>query len=354
MPPAFRDTLASLVPKRVRQKFASLVYRARLRRSLELVAGEATAAASPQDVIVTCVVRNGEEYIPEFIRHYVALGVRHIAFLDNGSTDRTVALASRYPNVTIYRADVPYRPYEAYLRRFIIRQFSGQNWMLHVDIDEFFDYPCSDRVSLSNLIRYLNRYHYSVVLMHMLDLFPETGVRWDAEETPSLSTPTAQEAFREEHRCYDISHLSAHPYNLDNRVSNPAVRLYRGGLRGALLGATGFPLFKHSLFLPASGATFRHPHLVDGGHLADFTGVLYHYKFTSRFQARVLDAVKLGNYYNQSNMYKQFLHTFNHEASALSNLTSITRLQQVQELVENGFLVVSDQYRQFADGLTWN
>jgi hypothetical protein len=239
------------------------------------------------------------------------------------------------------------------MRRYLIQQFGKGNWMLQVDVDEFFDYPASDRVSLPSLTRYLNHYGYTVLLVHMLDLFPEATIAWQMEASPSLSEPGPEEAFREQHRLYDISALNPQPYTFSNIVTNPAVRLYRGGLRGELFGTKGFPLFKHSLFLPGSGVAFRHEHLMEGGRLADFTGVLYHYKFTARFQARVLDAVQQRQYFNESSVYAQYLRTLNQGALPL-NRTSIVRLNGVQDLVENGFLVVSEQYWQFAEGLTGN
>ncbi|MEC4819993.1 MAG: glycosyltransferase, partial [Scytonema sp. PMC 1069.18] len=59
------------------------------------------------ELIVLCVVRNGELYIKSFIEHYLTLGVKHIVFLDNNSTDGTIEIARKYHKVTILQTKCP-------------------------------------------------------------------------------------------------------------------------------------------------------------------------------------------------------------------------------------------------------
>ena len=51
---------------------------------------------SHEEVIVLCLVKNGEQYVRDFIKYYLDLGVKHIVFLDNGSGDQTLELIKKY------------------------------------------------------------------------------------------------------------------------------------------------------------------------------------------------------------------------------------------------------------------
>ena len=55
---------------------------------------------APDEAVVTCVVKNGEFSAEQFIRHYTQMGFRHIFFLDNGSTDRTISIATKHERMS--------------------------------------------------------------------------------------------------------------------------------------------------------------------------------------------------------------------------------------------------------------
>ncbi len=63
------------------------------------------------------------------------------------------------------------------MKQYLIARFgkSGR-WCLYVDIDELFDYPYSEVVSLDSFLRYLTSKSYTAVMAHMLDMFPEALV----------------------------------------------------------------------------------------------------------------------------------------------------------------------------------
>src|SRR3712207_5935632 len=57
-----------------------------------------------EELIVVCLVRDGRPYIRSFVEHYSSMGVKHLVFLDNGSTDGTVEALRKYEkNVTVLR-----------------------------------------------------------------------------------------------------------------------------------------------------------------------------------------------------------------------------------------------------------
>src|SRR5918998_2371334 len=155
-----------------------------LRRSIEHLHGPAEVAYDDDELVVVCIVRDGQPYIKSFIDHYFSLGARHIAFLDNRSTDGTFEALRDYDDVTVLRTDLSYKaegetPGNSWTREVLFKQYMisrfGQRdrWCLCADIDELFDYPYSDVLDLRSFLGYLNRKSYTAVVAHMLDMFPE-------------------------------------------------------------------------------------------------------------------------------------------------------------------------------------
>jgi len=132
-----------------------------LRCSIMHVHGARDIPYTLEELIVLCVVRNGELHVKSFIEHYLALGVKHIVLLDSGSTDDTIVIAKRYSRVTILSTKCPYRVFETHMKRYLVRRFSPLRWSLFADIDELFDYPFSDVLSLKMLLAYLNAHSYT-------------------------------------------------------------------------------------------------------------------------------------------------------------------------------------------------
>src|SRR5262249_32139199 len=154
----------------------SLVHKYRLiklRNSIYHINGRVSLNYSNDELVVVCVVRNRQIYINSLIKHYFTLGVKHIVFLDNGSSDNTIKLASTYSNVTVLKTDLPYSKYENVMKDYLVRRFSKGRWNLCVDIDEFFDWPYSRIVRLDSLLHYLNARGYTAVAAQMLDLFSD-------------------------------------------------------------------------------------------------------------------------------------------------------------------------------------
>ena len=124
--------------------------------NVEHVHGPKEVAYGIDELVVLCLVRNGRPYVRSFVEHYASMGVKHIAFLDNGSTDGTVEALKGYDNVTILRSMLPFKKYQMLMKQYLIERFGRERWTLSVDIDELFDYAYSDVVSLSSLLEYLD------------------------------------------------------------------------------------------------------------------------------------------------------------------------------------------------------
>ena len=131
--------------------------------------------------MVLCLLRDGMPHLETFVEHHFALGAEHLVFLDNGSTDGTIEALKEYDNVTVLRTRRPYRTYQVSMKQYLAERFGQESWTLYADVDELFDYPYSDTVSLKPLLGYLNDNRYTAVVTHMLDVFPEDPLSEFAE-----------------------------------------------------------------------------------------------------------------------------------------------------------------------------
>lgn len=143
------------------------------------IAGPANPKLAANDAVVLCLVKNGENYVQSFICHHLSLGFKHIFFLDNGSSDRTVELAKANAEVTVLRSRLSFRRFKREMRYYLFRKYCRGRWGLTAGIDELFDYWGSERIKIQQLTGYLNRFGFTAVTTQMLD-----GRQWEAATVP--------------------------------------------------------------------------------------------------------------------------------------------------------------------------
>jgi glycosyltransferase involved in cell wall biosynthesis len=303
-----------------------------LRREVRHVAGPEEIEYGPEEVLAICVVRDGALHVESFLQHHFSLGVRHVVLLDNGSTDGTAEIARRHDNVTVLASGLPYQRYENVMKRYLARRFSRGRWNLCVDIDERFDYPFSGDLPLSRLIAYLDRHAYTAVVAQMLDMLPE-GRLSEAEAFPF----------------YDIAAVRKSEYPF-GEVSNPAVKMHRGGIREAAFG-TDNGLTKAALVrVEDSIDLFVKYHHAANARIADFTCVLLHYPFAGPFAAKVAEAVATGRYGSLTTReYERYQKSLERDSDPVLRRPTARRLERVEQLVDEGFLVVSEPYRRWVE-----
>ena len=298
---------------------------------------------NPDELIVLCLVRDGQAYMRTFIEHYLELGIRHIVFLDNGSRDRTIAIARQYPQISIFSTALPYKTYKYQMKEYLIRRFGKNRWSLYVDIDELFDFPSSDKIGITDFLAYLNAHSFTAVVAQMLDMFSEDtlGNLPDAEST-SLKAAC---------NYYDLSEITKKAYSdakfcPHNFVSNEKITHYKGGIRQTLFGAD-CSLTKHPLtFLDDEIEPMcQSSHKIENGYIADITTVLYHFKFIEGFESLTQRAVREENYSMNSREYKRYYEVLKRHPNLKIKQTTSRKLNNVNELVENRFLVVSENFQ---------
>jgi hypothetical protein len=325
-----------------------------LRSSIEHLHGPEEVDYEPDELVVVCLVRDGRPYVKSFVEHYRSLGVKHLFFLDNNSTDGTVEALKNYDNTTVLRTELPYKNpkgglggTETLFKQYLIGRFGKKDrWCLYADIDELFDYPYSDVVGLNAFLGYLTEKSYTAVAAQMLDMFPE-------EPLSGREGNLQDEPLKELLRFYDISNISRrsikelhHLHNRNNTLQSDEIEMFRDGIQNTIFGSkplrTKFPLvFTDGTIKPFD----RSSHWVDNAKIADITCVLLHYKFLDGFfQKQAAQAVREGQYHNASARYKRYLEVLEKNPALKMKQETARELRGVNDLLENGFLVVSEEY----------
>src|SRR5215204_5744539 len=321
--------------------------------NVECVHGPEELAIGPEELVVLCVLRDGRPYVRSFVEHYTSMGVKHMVFLDNGSTDGTVETLQEYDNVTVFRTTMPFRIYQLYMRRYLIHRFGKGRWSLTVDMDELFDYPYSDVVDLGSLLRYLNNGGYTAVVAQMLDMFPEKPLRSVVGDEGELAA-SEDEPLKELHRFYDISGVRVQEHfpvgGNNNVLTNEEIKWFRDGIKTTLFGHRAM-LSKHPLvffddkIIPVDSTMHR----ISNARVADFTCVLFHYKLLDRLYEQALRAVAEKNYPNRHEKYEKYVTALEQNPELQIKQETARELNSVNDLVENQFLAVSGDYMVWVD-----
>ena len=313
--------------------------------SFSHVHGPRRVHLADDQVALILVGRDAGYFLADHIAHHLGLGVHHVVYVDNGSTDDSIEIVKKFPRVTIVRTPSNFRYREIWIRYFAITRYVRGGWRLAIDPDEIFDFPGSDHLRLPDLVRLLAARGQSAVVAQMLEMVPPGDL--DAAQQGRFA-----DAIRRFNR-YDLRNITRLPYHGsglrwsnfldDNKVTNPEIPVMFGGLRNRVFGENCC-LTKHALFRMQPGVRpMRHPHVSTGLTCADFSAVLKHYKFAGdvvRRESKLLAENRVAHGEAALRMAKMQ----NGTAVDLGSAT-LESDPDIEKLVDQGFLQISEAAR---------
>ena len=322
--------------------FLAFFYKLKMKHQIKHIHGIKRLDSASDKVIVCCLVRNGQEYIESFMAYYFQLGVEHIIFIDNGSTDHTMDIAKTDKRVSIYQTNLTFKVYKNIIRRYMVEQFSNGGWTLCVDIDEFYDFPNSNKLSFTSFISYLNKNSYTAVAAYLLDM---------VSNEKKIFTSNLDHSFnRSDYEYYDLSQIQAEKYDkhitmINNKINNKAIKSYKGGVRKTIFDIKP-KLLKHPLiYYNKILKPFYGSHGIRNANIADISCVLYHYKFTEKFIEKIDKAIEEENYYCNSKEYKAYKKTYLELKLHSHTNNHLEKLISIDDLISKGFLQVTNNYK---------
>lgn len=245
----------------------------------------------------------------------------------------------------LIRCTLPFRLYEAELKRFLIERYADGRWCLLVDVDEFFDYPASGKLPFAAFLEYLDQRQFTAVVALLLDLFADGPVE------------TWPEAGQEQIRaCVWYDPASFRPWHFPwlrriNQFADPEMPLWQGGIREKLFGrltiTTKFPLLRYCAGGPIRLRELEHT--AQGACVADVSAVLRHYKLERGFLERWRIAAERGGHAVHVKDYQAAASVLAKNPQLVLRGPSARRLVCVDQLVDDGLLRASAAYRAFVD-----
>lgn len=135
---------------------------------------------------------------------------------------------------------------------------------------------------------------------------------------------------------------------MGNVLANPDVPILRGGVRRTLFGMNSL-LIKHPLiFLDGKlKPVDLSEHWVGDARLADFTGVLLHYKLLNGLYGTVRREVEVRNYPNRWGKYDRYLKVLEEAPELAIKADTAKELTSTNDLVGTRFMVLSERYMGF-------
>ncbi len=250
----------------------------KLATGLRHVSGPQQVRLADDAAGVVILARNAGWFLRDCLDHHFALGAVHAVVIDAGSDDRTAAIATAHPRVTLLSSDLPLMDHESALRTTAARRVLEGGWVLFADPDEMAEPPAA----LSLLLRYANAQGFTAVLGQDLDMAPTgVGATYADARTTSRYTQGGLERVP-----YGDPSFHLDWFTRNNPAPDPGVQMLAGGLR-KLVFAEDPVLTKHILVRNlASIELMSHPHCAGNVTVADVTIAIRRYMFAGDWQAR--------------------------------------------------------------------
>ncbi len=260
----------------------------------ECLKSRTRAAVPPNEAILICCVKDDLARVHAVYEHHKSIGIKHFAFVDNGSTDGTLEYLLSLTDVDVYQTHEPYHAgTKAAWTRKVQNCYGFNRWYLIVDSDELFSYVGMERHSINDLVAYAEQRGTKRVWGLLLDMYPKTAFFGEEQ---------ADESNFLEQYCY----FDADSYYVLNDYKGPVMH---GGPRSRLFESSDTPVSKFPLVYAGYEDVWADhtPMPFEKNFKSDCLSVLRHYKFLPEDKEKFRMAAKSGNYAMNSYEYKLYV-----------------------------------------------
>ncbi len=249
----------------------------------------------PEDPILVCIIKDDVLRIREFMHHYRSLGIKHFAFLDNGSTDGTKEYLMSQDDVNLYLCGDTYSTFrrEAWINR-LYAYFGYKHWYVCVDSDELIIYDGCDKHNIVDAIKTIGRKR---ILALMIDMYPKGDVLNQASQEGNSFL---------RYRFYDrSSYYKKSSYRMEALYGGPRNRLFSTKDNGFNCRLTKYPITYYDKGDVQGCSHYSFPFKFNYSQTVSL--VILHYKFFKSDINKYKERALKGNYSSGSLEYKVYL-----------------------------------------------
>jgi len=123
------------------------------------------------------------ELIPHVFKHYFCIGVDRIFYIDNNSSDDSLAVLKTYDRVHVWEQDEPFSgsgtPAKsgAAWMELLMHEYGVGQWCLLADTDELFVYPNYKNTSIREFVAEQDSNGYDCVTANFIDMYSNKKVK---------------------------------------------------------------------------------------------------------------------------------------------------------------------------------
>lgn len=333
----FKDSFHSLKIKRINQKKKEQSI-----KTLKVITKREVLNNS-NEIRLFAIMRNESLRLPHFLTYYKELGVDRFFFIDNNSTDNSIEIALKADNVHVFSTSENYQNHWYWMEH-LLETYGKNHWCVVVDIDELFSFPYSEKLSIRDLIKYLDEEKSCSICTFLLDMYSDKSVI-STDYSVGLNPLNITTYFDRDYRNIYFPFFDRLKLNYFTAIS------YTGGMRERVFGVSSPPHFlsKIPLFKNIKGSYLAQGmHAINGSKTSKIQGVVFHTKFLFDFIEEVKEETIRGHHYGGAFYYKHFATQIDKNSEiSFYNENSIKYINS-EQLVELGIMKTNDSFDKFA------
>lgn len=247
--------------------------------------------------ILISVIRDENQILPDFLRHYRAAGIEKFVFLDNGSGDGTITYLSEQSDVDLYAVagSFDWKRKQGWIT-LLLGLYGSERWFIYADADEHIVFDGIERgVTFQDIVRIMDRQGITRVRGCLVDMYAGTRILDSRYERGSR--------LMEAYPFFDQTGYLEYPLaEMVAREGGPRRRLFSDSTEGFSPQLSKYPLFRLD-----AGDIFANPHHIwpyeRNFGTACYLGIL-HFKFLPGFANRIARAIQEASYWENSREYR--------------------------------------------------